>query len=113
MTKDQELLALVGYQISFLMNPVQEKAPKVSKLNQEQQKQVDLEVKAMLEKGSISKVCQQFVSDQQKRWWEPTSHKFEGSESVHSIQTLQDGRFALSEVCVAKEGLHVQNRPER
>ena len=67
----------------------------------------------MLEKGSISKVCQQFVSDQQKRWWEPTSHKFEGSESVHSIQTLQDGRFALSEVCVAKEGLHVQNRPER
>ena len=111
--KDQELLALVGYQIPFLMNPVQEKAPKVSKLNQEQQKQVDLEVKAKLEKGSISKVCQQFVSDQQKRWWEPTSHKFEGPESVHSIQTLQDGRFALSEVCVAKEGLHVQNRPER
>ena len=39
------------------MEPVQEKAPKVLKLNQEQQKQVDLEVKAMLEKGSISKVC--------------------------------------------------------
>ena len=36
--KDQELLALVGYQIPFLMNPVQEKAPKVPKLNQEQQK---------------------------------------------------------------------------
>ena len=38
------------------MEPVQEKAPKVRKLNQKQQKQVDLEVKAMLEKGSISKV---------------------------------------------------------
>ena len=39
------------------MNPVQEKAPKIPKLNQEQQKQVDLVVKAMLEKGSVSKVC--------------------------------------------------------
>ena len=38
------------------MEPVQEKAPKVRKLNQKQQKQVDLEVKTMLEKGSISKV---------------------------------------------------------
>ena len=52
------LLALVeGYQIHLVMDPVQEKAPKVPKLNQEQQKQVDLEVKAMLEKSSISKVC--------------------------------------------------------
>ena len=58
LTKCEELLALVeGYQIPFLMEPVQEKAPKVHKLNQEQQKQVDLEVKAILEKGSISKVC--------------------------------------------------------
>ena len=58
LAKDQELLALVeGYQISFLMEPVLEKAPKVPKLNQEQQKQVDLEVKAMLEKGYISKIC--------------------------------------------------------
>ena len=58
LTKDQELLALVeGYQIPLLMEPVQEKAPKVLKLNQEQQKQVDLEVKAMVEKGSISNVC--------------------------------------------------------
>ena len=56
--KDQELLALVeGYQIPLLMEPLQEKVPKVLKLNQEQQKQVDLEVNAMLEKGSISKVC--------------------------------------------------------
>ena len=51
-------MALVeGYQIPLLMEPVQDKAPKVLKLNQEQQKQVDLEVKAMLEKGCISKVC--------------------------------------------------------
>ena len=58
LTEDQELLALVkGYQIPLVMDPVQEKTPKVPKLNQEQQKQVDLEVKAMLEKGSISKVC--------------------------------------------------------
>ena len=58
LTKCEELLALVeGYQIPLLMEPVQEKAPKVHKLNQEQQKQVDLEVKAILEKGSISKVC--------------------------------------------------------
>ena len=38
------------------MEPVQEKAPDVPKLNQEKQKQEDLKVKAMLEKGSISKV---------------------------------------------------------
>ena len=57
-------------------------------------------------------IFQQFVSDQQKMWREPTSYKFEGSESVHSLQTLQDGRFALSEVCFAQRGLHVQNRPE-
>ena len=57
LTKDQELLALAGYQILLVMDPVQEKTPKVSKLNQEKQKQVDREGKAMLEKGSISKVC--------------------------------------------------------
>ena len=57
-------------------------------------------------------VFEQFVSDQQKRWSEPTNHKFEGSESVHSLQTLQDGRFALPEKCAAKRGLHMQNRPE-
>ena len=57
LTKDQELFALVeGYQIPLLVEPVQEKAPDVPKLNQEKQKQEDLEVKAMLEKGSISKV---------------------------------------------------------
>ena len=39
LTKDQRLLALVeGYQIPLLMEPVQEKVPKVPKLNQEQQK---------------------------------------------------------------------------
>ena len=49
LTKDQELLALVeGYQIPFVKDPVKEKAPKVTKLNQEQQTQVDLEVKALL-----------------------------------------------------------------
>ena len=37
--------------------PVQEKASKVPKLNQKQQKPVDLEVKAMLQKGSILKFC--------------------------------------------------------
>ena len=52
LTKDQELLALLeGYQIPLVMDPVQDKAPKV----REQQKRVDLEVKAMLEKGSVSK----------------------------------------------------------
>ena len=61
-----------------------------------------------LERG----IFEQFVSEQQKRWREQISHKFEGSESVHSLQTLQDGRLALSEVCVAKRGLHVENRPE-
>ena len=51
-------------------------------------------------------IFEQFVSDQQKRWRETTSHKFEGSETLH------DGRFALSEVCVTKRGLHKQSRPE-
>ena len=73
------------------MDPVQEEASKVPKFNQEQQKKVDLEVKAMLEKRhfkslSLKKgILQQFVSNQQKRLREPSSHKFEGSESVHSL----------------------------
>ena len=50
--KDQELLALVeDYQIPLLMEPVQEKVLKEPKLNQQQQKQVGLEVKAMFGKG--------------------------------------------------------------
>ena len=60
----------------------------------------------MLEKGSISKVCHskgKFLSSLFL-----ISHKFEGSESVHSPQKLQDGRFTLSEVCVTKRKLHVQ-----
>ena len=120
LTKDQELLALVeGYQIPLLMEPVQEKVLKEPKFNQEQQKQVDLEVKAMFGKGLHFKslslkrgIFEQFVLEQQKRLREPTSHKLEGSELVHSLQTIQDGRFALSEACVASRGLHVQNRPE-
>ena len=65
LTKDQELLALVEcYQILLVMDQVQENAKKVPKLNQEQQTQVDLEMKVMLERGTISKVCH---SDQQKR----------------------------------------------
>ena len=60
LTKDQKLLILVagyqGYRIPLLMEPVQEKFPKLPKLNQEQQKQENLEAKTMLEKGSISKV---------------------------------------------------------
>ena len=58
-------------------------------------------------------IFEQFFSDQQKRWREPTSHKFEGPKSVHFLQTLQDGSFALSEVCVAKRGVYVQSKPER
>ena len=59
-------------------------------------------------------IFEQVVSDQQERWREPTSHKFEGCESVHSLQILQDGRCnsAMSDVCAARRGLHVQNRPE-
>lgn len=39
------------------MELVQEKAPKIPKLNQEQQKLVDLAVKAVLERGTTSKIC--------------------------------------------------------
>ena len=53
------------------------------------------------------RIFEQLLSDQQKRWRELTSHRFGGSESVHFLQILQDGRIALSEVCVAKRGLHV------
>ena len=101
------------------MEPVQEKVLKEPKLNQEQQKQVGLEVKAMFGKGFHFKslslkrgIFEQFVLEQQKRLRKPTSHKLEGSELVHSLQTIQDGRFALSEACVASRGLHVQNKPE-
>ena len=57
-------------------------------------------------------IFDQFVLEQQKRLREPTSHKLEGSELVHSLQTLEDERFALPEACVANRGLPVQNRPE-
>ena len=53
-----------------------------------------------------------FLINKKDVWRELTSHKFEESESVQSLQKLQDGIFALSEICVAKRGLHVQNRPE-
>ena len=44
LTKHQELFVLVeGYQLPFLMEPVQEKTPKVPKWNQEEQKQVDMD----------------------------------------------------------------------
>ena len=57
------------------------------------------------------RISEQVASDQQKRWRELTSHKFGRSKSVHSLQTPHDGRLALSP-CLAKRGLHVQNRPE-
>ena len=97
------------------MDPVQEDAPKVPKTGTTKTSRSGSEGNAgkvlhfkilSLKKG----ILQQFVSEQQKRWREPSSHKFEGSESVHSLQTLHDGRFV--KVCVAKKGLHVQNRPE-
>ena len=112
LTKDQELLALAGgYQIPLLMEPVQEKAPKIlaakaSRSGSEGNAGKGFHFKSLsLKRGFF----EQFVSDQQKRWRKPTSHKLEGSESIHSLQTLQDGRFALPGICVAKRGLHVQN----
>ena len=60
LTKDQELLALVqGYQIPLLMEPVQEKAPKVLNLNQEQQKQVDLKWGQCWERAPFQKFVAQ------------------------------------------------------
>ena len=41
-------------------------------------------------------------------WREPTNRSHR-SKSVHSLQILQDSRFLLFEVCVAKSGLHVKN----
>ena len=98
------------------MDPVQEDAPKIPKTGTTKTSRSGTEGNTgkvlhfkilSLKKG----ILLQFVSEQQKRWLGPSSHKFEGSESVHSLQPLQDGRFA--KVCVAKKGLHVQNRPER
>ena len=45
-------------------------------------------------------------------WRERVGHKFEGFELVYSLQTLQGRIFALSEVYVAKKGLHVENRSQ-
>ena len=97
------------------MDPVQEDAPKVPKTGTTKTSRSGSEGNAgkvlhfkilSLKKG----ILQQFASEQQKRWREPSSHKFEGMESVHSLQALHDGRFA--KICVAKKELHVQNRPE-
>ena len=56
-------MALVeDYQIPLLMEPIQKKATKVSKLNQEQQKQVGVQGKAMLEKAPFQKFATQKVN---------------------------------------------------
>ena len=48
------------------------------------------------------KIFGQFASEQQKRWTEATTHKFEEFQLAYFVQIFQDGRFALSEVCVEK-----------
>ena len=48
------------------------------------------------------KIFGQFASEQQKRWTEATTHKFEEFQLAYFVQIFQDGSFALSEVCVEK-----------
>ena len=57
LTKDPKILEIIeGYCIPLLEKPVQRELPNVIKMNQEQHELVNKEIKAMLEKGAISKV---------------------------------------------------------
>ena len=60
-------------------------------------------------KRSVSK---QSVSSVKERWRKQTGHQFKKSEYIYPIPSLQNGRFALTQRPVEREGLYVQSRFE-
>ena len=58
-------------------------------------------------------VCKQLIPCKKERWGTKTSDKFEATECIYPILPLQNGRFAKSEIHVAKRRLHVQTRLKR
>ena len=76
--------------------------------------------KRNIEEGSHQKsstikrgVCKQLIPCKKERWGTKTSDKFEATECIYPILPLQNGRFAKSEIHVAKRRLHVQTRLKR
>ena len=93
--------------------PIQKKVPHTIKMNREKTELVNKEIKAMMEKGAITIVNHvkgEFLSN--ILLYIIYNILSEGIESVSSLRTLQNGRFALSKGSLAERGLYVQDRFE-
>ena len=76
--------------------------------------------KRNIEEGSHQKsatikrrVCKQPIPCKKEAYLPKTSDKFETTESIYPILPLQNGKFAKSEIHLAKRRLHVQTRLKR
>ena len=110
--QDPKILDIVkGYKIPFHSKPFQSKIPSQPIVSREGEELVKLEVKEMLiMKGAIRKVqpnikrgvCKQLIPRKKEGWGPKTSDKFEATECIYPMLSLQNGRFAKSEIHVAK-----------
>ena len=88
-------------------------------MSREEKGLVDLEVEAMLRKGTIQKVRSQggqFLSNiflvAKKIWGDQTCHKSKAPECLYTLPTFQNGGFAFTKRSVERETLFVLNRFE-
>ena len=109
-----------GSKIPFRSKLFQSKIPFQLIVSREEKEVVKLEVKEMLKKEAIRKVQPskgEYVSNLflviKKDGGTKTSDEFEATECIYPILPLQNGRFAKSEIHVAKRRLHVQTRLKR
>ena len=119
LTQDKQVLSLVrGVCIPFFVNSNSRKNSAISKSKQTKRFNIigsarDVEKRSSFQseklRGGIYKQC---VFGPEKRWETTPSHKFEGTESFHSLRALQDGRLTLFKRYSATRRLHVQNRLE-
>ena len=76
--------------------------------------------KRNVEEGSHQKsstmkrgVCKQLIPCKKEGWGPNTRDKFEATECIYPILSLQNGRFEKSQIHLAKRRLHVQTRLKR
>ena len=65
-----------------------------------------------LDQSSISRVSQQYLLSREKGWERSPCHKFEESQSVHSIPTFQNTRHVLPQKTFSEMGFNVQTGHE-
>ena len=113
---------VLGYQIQFLDNPVQEtascaKPPFTSRPNYNRPGSS----RATLKRGSSlcsiqlfprTRVRKLLISSPKEGLGSQTGHKSKTSQQFHPIQTLQNGVYSLAEGSSKKRGLCGKNRPE-